>query len=347
MFIGSSYIAYQPPTSSPTLAVSVTFIPYLPDGLLIFSSFTENDFGDFFSVSLVDGIVQLKYSLGAGTTVVSSPMSVSINTWHRVTARLEMSNGSLLVDDQDTVFGYDASPFNTLNMHSNLFLGGYSNFINISSITGVDVGLNGCVSQLHINDRAIDLVQDAEFGFGVTQCDTDFCTGNPCLNGGSCLERGSSFVCECNSVYTGPLCGTLIDPCIEGASMCAAGATCVPSLNGLSFDCQCPLGSGGDICDEGKVIYACFGVNLTLSVNLMQRLWLLLLLSTNLHIWNIPCWLLMSEIMIFKSFSNHPNPMVLSFTLATTLIKGTSSPSHYWNVMSIFGLILAQDLQTL
>ena len=252
MFTGESYIAYQPLASSSALMISLTFIPYLPNGQLIFSSFSDGNFGDFFSIALVDGIVQLRYNLGAGPTIVSSPIPVSINTWHSVTVWLEMSNSSLLVDDQVIVFGYDASPFNALNAHSNLFLGGYSNFINISSITDVGIGLNGCVSQLNINNRAIDLVQDAEIGFGVTQCDTSFCAGDPCLNGGSCIERGSSFVCVCNAIYTGPLCGALINPCIEGASICAAGSTCVPNLDGFSFGCHCPLGSGGDTCDEGE-----------------------------------------------------------------------------------------------
>ena len=252
MFSGESYIAYQPLTDSSHLIISLTFIPYLPNGQLLFTSFTENDFGDFFSIALSEGIVQIRYSLGARSTVISSPMSVSINSWHRITAQLEMANGSLLVDDQDFVFGYDTSPFNTLNANSNLWLGGYNNFVNITPITGVDVGLNGCISQLSINDRVIDLVQDAEFGNDVTQCDTSFCIGNPCLNGGSCIERGSSFVCVCTADYTGPLCGSLIDPCVEGALICTTGATCVPSLDGVNFGCQCPLGSGGDFCNAGK-----------------------------------------------------------------------------------------------
>ena len=253
-FVGESYIAYQPLTSTSSLTVSFTFISYLPNGQLLFSSFTDNNFGDFLSIALVEGIVQFRYSLGAASTVISSPMSVSMSVWHRVTAQLEMSNSSLLVDSQVIVFGYDTSPFNTLNTYSNLWLGGYNNFINVSSITGVDSGLNGCISQLNVNSRAIDLIQDAEFGFGVTQCDTNFCTGNPCLNGGSCIEKGSSFVCLCTSVYTGPLCGSAVNPCVEGALICTAGATCVPSLDGLSFECQCPLGRGGETCDEGKTI---------------------------------------------------------------------------------------------
>ena len=182
MFSGESYIAYQFPTFSPPLTISVTFIPYLPDGQLLFASFAENDFRDFFSVALIEEIVQFRYSLGAGSTVISSSMSVSINTWHRITAQLEMANGSLFVDDQSIANGYDTSPFNTLNTNRNLWLGGFNSFVNISSVTGVNIGLSGCISQLSINDRAIDLVQDAEFGFDVTQCDTSFCTGNPCLN---------------------------------------------------------------------------------------------------------------------------------------------------------------------
>ena len=254
MFSGGSYIAYQPLMSSSSLTISLTFIPYLPSGQLLFASFSENDFGDYFSVALVEGIVQLRYSLGAQPTVISSPMSISINSWHRVTAQLEMKNGSLLVDNQDVMFGYNTSPFNTLNVYSNLWLGGYNNFFNISSVTSVDVGLNGCISQLSINGRTVNLIQDAEFGFDVTQCDTSFCIGNPCFNGGTCVEGGSNFACVCTADYTGSLCGSLVDPCVEGASVCSAGATCMPSLDGTDFDCQCPLGSGGDICDEGKII---------------------------------------------------------------------------------------------
>lgn len=309
MFSGESYIAYQPLASTSSLAISLTFIPYSLNGQLLFSSFSENDFGDYFSLALVEGIVEFRYSLGAQSTTVSSPMSVSINTWHRVTAQLEMTNGSLLVDDQDTAFGYNTSPFNTLNVYSNLWLGGYDNFFNISSVTNIDIGLNGCIGQLSINGRTTDLVQDAEFGFDVTQCDTNFCTGNPCFNGGSCVEGGSSFVCVCTTDFTGSLCGSLIDPCVEGASVCSAGASCVPSMDGTDFDCQCPLGSGGDICDEGKTFIVQCAIYSTVKwlvsvvlyfVSLIQSLLLPLLLSTNHHIWSTLHLLPAPGIMISK-----------------------------------------------
>ena len=291
MFAGDSYIAYQPVMSLPTLTISLTFIPYKPNGQLLFFSFSENDYGDFFSLTLTEGVVQFRYSLGIEPTTVSSPMPVDINMWHTVTAHLEMSNSSLAVNDQDVVFGYDSSPFSMLNAHSNVWLGGYANFFNISSITGINIGLSGCVSQLTLNGRTVNLVQDADFGFGVTQCDSSFCTGNPCLNDGTCIEMGASFVCTCPAAYTGALCGTIIDPCVEGAAVCAAGSTCVPSLDGMTFDCQCPLGSGGDVCDEGKS-------NLTIKLLVcdkylsicMQLLLSLLHHSTSLHIWSILCY---------------------------------------------------------
>ena len=58
----------------------------------------------------------------------------------------------------------------------------------------------------------------------------------------------------CTADYTGSLCGLqlLIDPCVEGASICTAGATCVPRQDGVNIDCQCPLGTGGEFCDECK-----------------------------------------------------------------------------------------------
>lgn len=302
MFSGESYITYQPLTSSSSLTVSLTFIPYLLNGQLLFASFSENDFGDYFSLALVEGVVELRYSLGAQSTVVSSPMSISINTWHSVTAQIEMANGTLLVDDQDVVFGYNTSPFNTLNVYSNLWLGGYDNFFNISSITNINIGLNGCISQLSVDGRTFDLVQDAVYGFDVSQCDTSFCMGNPCFNGGSCVEGGSSFICVCTADYTGSLCGSLIDPCVEGASTCSAGASCVPSMDGTDFDCLCPLGSGGDICNEGKTIicYMYTGELLISIIIFIQPLPFLFLLSTNLHTWSIPCLLPVPQIMISK-----------------------------------------------
>lgn len=34
----------------------------------------------------------------------------------------------------------------------------------------------------------------------------DFCSNNPCLNGGSCRNTNVGYVCECSKAYAGELC---------------------------------------------------------------------------------------------------------------------------------------------
>ena len=41
--------------------------------------------------------------------------------------------------------------------------------------------------------------------FDVT--DIDECASNPCLNGGTCVDRLDGFTCQCTSGFTGPICG--------------------------------------------------------------------------------------------------------------------------------------------
>ena len=123
-------------------------------------------------------------------------------------------------------------------------------FVNVSSITGTNQGFTGCVSSLSIDKMEIDLILDAESGYGVGMCNSSSCQGNPCFNGGSCLDAGSSFVCECVGGFTGPLCGSMVNPCTSDS--CPVGSTCQPNINGLNFTCLCPLGRVGNSCEQGE-----------------------------------------------------------------------------------------------
>ena len=124
------------------------------------------------------------------------------------------------------------------------------NFVNVSSITGTNQGFTGCVSSLSIDNMDVDLILDTESGYGVGMCNSSSCQGNPCFNGGSCLDAGSSFVCECVGGFTGPLCGSMMNPCTSDS--CPLGSTCQPNINGLNFTCLCPLGRAGDDCEQGE-----------------------------------------------------------------------------------------------
>lgn len=209
------------------------------------------EFYDYFSLALVDGKIEFRYNLGTGDHLVRSETPVELYTWHVVTATLSSGRGELSVDNEPLIEG-DQSIFTILNTQSNVWLGGYGNFVDLTPIVGTADGYRGCILSLTINDVDIDLIINADNGYGVTQCNTSSCTNQPCLNGGTCIEEGPSFVCVCPSGVTGILCSSMTGPCHTDPDLCAEGAICVNSEDGVSYTCLCPVGRDGERCDEGK-----------------------------------------------------------------------------------------------
>ncbi|CAM5131664.1 unnamed protein product, partial [Natator depressus] len=66
------------------------------------------------------------------------------------------------------------------------------------------------------------------------------CKSAPCINGGSCQDLVSAFVCICMSGYTGEFCEVDIDVCNEPAlnsTLCFNGGICVDGP-GRTFHCR-------------------------------------------------------------------------------------------------------------
>ena len=83
-------------------------------------------------------------------------------------------------------------------------------------------------------------------GFTDQNCSTniDDCSGNPCLNGGTCVDGINSFSCTCIPGHTGSNCSVDINEC--ESNQCQNGGTCVDGLN--SFTCLCAPGFTGQNC---------------------------------------------------------------------------------------------------
>ena len=185
---------------------------------------------------------------------IVSETAIELAVWHTVTATLSSGRGELTVDNDAIITGSTQSIFTVLNTQNSIWLGGYTDYIDLRSVVGTSAGFTGCILSLTVNERALDLIIDADNGYDVTQCDTSSCANQPCMNGGSCIEEGPSFVCICPSGVSGTLCSRTGDRCATEQGLCADGATCVSSSDGLSFTCLCPLGRQGERCDEGTVV---------------------------------------------------------------------------------------------
>ncbi len=254
-FIEPSYITYPPLTQellSSELNIRLRLYPTSSNGLILFTSRSDVDFSNYLSLSLFNGYFQVYCAYGFGRNTFRSSYTVNINTWYLVNIILTRSSVTLTTEGQGTDVLETDTQFSVLDVQSNLFIGGYSSFVNISSLTGTTQGFMGSISQLEINDENLDLIVDADFGFGIAQSNVSVCAGNPCLNDGECIEIGPSFVCNCSTEFTGILCGSREDPCIVGATLCASDSTCQTASDGLSFECICPINRGGEFCDESE-----------------------------------------------------------------------------------------------
>ena len=80
----------------------------------------------------------------------------------------------------------------------------------------------------------------------------DFCSSNPCANGGTCLRNSGIPFCQCMVGFSGMTCSTEVqvvesDPC--HSSPCHLGSTCIVG-NTNSFSCLCSGNFTGDLCSE-------------------------------------------------------------------------------------------------
>uniref|UniRef100_A0AAG5DH66 Delta-like protein n=1 Tax=Anopheles atroparvus TaxID=41427 RepID=A0AAG5DH66_ANOAO len=83
-------------------------------------------------------------------------------------------------------------------------------------------------------------------GFVGDRCEenVDDCVGNPCLNGGTCLDADNHFKCQCVPGFIGTHCEEKVDLCLT--KPCANGGTCT-NLNN-DYRCQCRAGFAGKDC---------------------------------------------------------------------------------------------------
>ncbi|KAG9483442.1 hypothetical protein GDO78_009389 [Eleutherodactylus coqui] len=209
------------------------------NGLLFYNG-RLNEKHDFIAVEINDGQVQLKYSTGESSTLVTPyvPAGVSDGKWHTVQLRYynKPKKGSmgvaqgpskekvavLAVDDCDisvalkfsneitnytcAAEGVQSSSKKSLDLTGPLLLGGVPNLPENFPVTHRE--FIGCMKDLYIDSRKMDLASYIANNGTSAGCNAkqSLCDPNPCKNGGTCTLGWGTYSCDCPLGFGGKDC---------------------------------------------------------------------------------------------------------------------------------------------
>ncbi|XP_031348289.1 uncharacterized protein LOC116174493 [Photinus pyralis] len=126
---------------------------------------------------------------------------------------------------------------NGLVPHAPIAISSYLNTLSVrQKSASVGVALNASLRVRFDEDFKIKLLSFKEDMM-------EFCSRNPCLNGGRCMEKGDQQFCQCLGYYTGLFCALTqceLEPCIFGKC----------ELTPTSYKCHCKPGYLGTNCDQ-------------------------------------------------------------------------------------------------
>ncbi|XP_022236404.1 agrin-like isoform X1 [Limulus polyphemus] len=213
-FNGESFLQLPTlPSVGLAFTIEVWFLTYKLDGLLLYNGQESPPGGDFVSLNLVDGFVQLRFDLGSGVASVSgvvtitSPYPVVLGEWHSVKVTRQRRRGSLQVDGGLEVYGESRAPLSELNLHQPLFVGGFKSLSAVNHHSGIFKGLTGAIQRIMVNGELWDNLMDkATTSHGITPYAGPPCTEGVCLNGGICVPKLNEFTCRCPMDFIGLRC---------------------------------------------------------------------------------------------------------------------------------------------
>ncbi|XP_043286401.1 agrin-like isoform X3 [Venturia canescens] len=189
-------------------SIELWFLSRSNDGLLLYNGQLSSGRGDFISLNMVRGKLEFRFNLGSGIANISSPDTVTLDTWHCVRISRLGREGLLQLDDGTIARGFSGNPLTELNLEMPLYIGGVKHWREVHRLAGAWTGLDGAVQRLMVNGKTYQ-----NLAVNVTQHNTEIYDGlpcpsneNPCHNGGVCLPLLNSYLCKCASSYNGLHC---------------------------------------------------------------------------------------------------------------------------------------------
>ncbi|XP_023334989.1 pikachurin [Eurytemora carolleeae] len=212
-FSGASYVTLRYlPSSVTSTTLDLEIKPYSPDGILLIARQNQNGKGDFFSIYLKKGHVEVKYDLGSGPVTLTSSTPVNLGAWNKLAVKRYRQDCMVALNGGEPVTSSARGRNKSLNLRSYAFIGGIpaSNFSGIFGMVGTTENFQGCIREVGTRGRGISLVSDSEplllSSHNISECSELACSRFSCKHGGTCSLRSSKPRCSCPQGFRGRRC---------------------------------------------------------------------------------------------------------------------------------------------
>uniref|UniRef100_A0A669PEW2 Cadherin EGF LAG seven-pass G-type receptor 1 n=1 Tax=Phasianus colchicus TaxID=9054 RepID=A0A669PEW2_PHACC len=238
-FPPQSFITFKGLRQRFHFTVSLMFATRERNALLLYNG-RFNEKHDFIALEIIEEQIQLTFSAGETTTTVAPfvPGGVSDGQWHSVQVqyynkpnigRLGIPHGPsgekvavVTVDDCDTAVavrfgslignytcaaqGTQTGSKKSLDLTGPLLLGGVPNLPEDFPVHNRQ--FVGCMRNLSIDSKPIDMASFIANNGTLPGCaaQRNYCEANWCQNGGTCVNKWSTYICECPVQYGGKNC---------------------------------------------------------------------------------------------------------------------------------------------
>lgn len=171
--LGHELLPHDSPLSTESIEFSVSTLE--DNALLLWHGqppTTQGRGKDYVSIALENGHVVFSYELGSGPATITSGVQINDGTNHHVKVERTGRQGSLQVDDAETLTGESGGDMTNLNTLGNIYIGGVPDY---RTMTGgrYSRGLVGCISDVYFDSE-----EPLDFGRNAVEV----VSAQPCLS---------------------------------------------------------------------------------------------------------------------------------------------------------------------